>query len=64
MYESQSEDSDKNDGVDLDDEISSTNRALECEEDEYWADYNSGESYLEDSVEEDSTDDLEDSSML
>ena len=49
--------------MDLDDETSRTNRALECEEDEYWANHNSGESYLADSAEEDSTEELEDLSM-
>lgn len=63
LYESQSEDTDENDIVDCDDETSPTNRALECKEDEYWANHNSGESYLEDSAEEDATVDSDDLSM-
>ena len=55
LYRSQLKDTDENDSVDCDDETSPTNRALECEEDEYWANQNSGESYLEDSAEEDAT---------
>ena len=63
LYESQSEDSDENNSVDVDDETSPINRALECEEDEYWVNHNSGESYLEDTAAEDSTDDSENLSM-
>ena len=43
LYGSESNDTDGNDSGDLDDETSGRNRALECEEDEYWVDHNSGE---------------------
>ena len=50
LYESELDDTDDNDRGDVDEETTRKNQALELKEDQYWANHNSGESYLADTA--------------
>jgi len=63
LYESELDDTDDNDSGDVDDDTTTQNRALELKEDQYWANHNSGESYLADIAEDNSSDESDKSTL-
>ena len=64
LYGSEFVDTDDNDSGSVDDNSSTQNCALELEEDQYWANHNSGESYLANTADENCPDELDNSSPL
>ena len=63
LYESELDDTDDNDRGDVDEDTTWKHRALELKEDQYWANHNSGESYLANTAEDASSDESDESTL-
>ena len=63
LYEPESDATNDNDSGDVDDNSSTQNWVLELEEDHYWANHHSGESYLSNTADEHCSDESDDSTL-